>query len=474
MKRTLFLAVLIVMCTVPVVAFAQSCRANFGGSYTAPHSGIKPDGNFFTTTGFFDFNPVGTFNVTATIVEPNVRTFDASAFSNWWWVGPCDIAIDRAAFVGHVSDDGRLVSLQTFDEETLTGIGTRDSPRPDRSVAQALGVEGAFGMTGFGRLFADSLADQFSNRAAALRSGATGFALGPMRISQLPVASDAGRTVITDDRFGGFVAGGLLFGDRAYLPSETSRSFTVGGMTLGLDYRIAPNTTIGLAGSYFTGDLDVIGGKTSGRGGALSLYGTTEAGPLYFDGYAGGGLTGYSTSRGFSFGGVPFAASGSPDGHFVAAGGNAGYRFDRAGLRWGPVGELRFNQVSIDAYSETGALAARVRARDSTSVQTGLGGEIAADLSGALGTLTPRLRATWRHEFGDSHDTAIAGFLTPQVGAAPLVISSASLGRDFLAVTAGLSARLARDITLSADYVGEIGRANQTVHQVSLTARIVF
>src|SRR5205085_1973736 len=164
MKRTLFSAALIVMCTAPVVAFAQNCRANFGGSYTAPHSGIKPppDGNFFTTIGFFDFNPVGTFNVTARIVEPNVRTFDASAFSNWWWVGPCDIAIDRAAFVGHVSDDGRLVSLATFDEETLTGTGVRDSARPDRSVAQALGVEGAFSMAGFGRLFADSLAEQFS------------------------------------------------------------------------------------------------------------------------------------------------------------------------------------------------------------------------------------------------------------------------------------------------------------------------
>ena len=382
MKRTLFLAALIAMCTAPAVVFAQNCRANFGGSYTAPHSGFKPDRNFFTTIGFFDFNPVGTFNVTATINEPNVpRTFQADAFSNWWWVGPCDIAIDRAAFVGHVSDDGRLVSLATFDEETLTGTGVRDSAHPDRSVAQALGVEGAFSMAGFGRMFADSLAEQFSNRAAALRSGATGFALGPTRISQLPVASDAGRAVITDDRYGGFVAGGLLFGDRAYLPSEASRSFTVGGMTLGLDYRIATATTIGLAGSYFTGDLDVTGGKTSGRGAALSLYGATEAGPLYLDGYAAGGLTGYSTSRGFSFGGVPFTASGSPDGHFVAAGGKAGYRFDRAGLRWGPVGELRFNRVSVDTYSETGALAARVRAGDSTSIQTGLGGEIAADLA---------------------------------------------------------------------------------------------
>ncbi len=98
MKLTLLSAALIGVCAIPFAALAQNCRANFGGNYTAPHSGIKPDGNFFTTTGFFAFNPVGTFDVSATIVEPGVRTFAATASSKWWWIGPCDIAIDRAAF----------------------------------------------------------------------------------------------------------------------------------------------------------------------------------------------------------------------------------------------------------------------------------------------------------------------------------------------------------------------------------------
>jgi len=474
MKLTLLSAALIGVCAIPFAALAQNCRANFGGNYTAPHSGIKPDGNFFTTTGFFAFNPVGTFDVSATIVEPGVRTFAATASSKWWWIGPCDIAIDRAAFVGHVSNDARFVSLETFDAEQLTGTGVRDSVAPDRSVAQANGSEGAFSETSFGRLFAETLANQFTSRTAALRGGASGFAVTPVRLAQLSTASDQSRTTPPDDRFGGFASGQLLFGDRTFLPLESARSFTVGGPTLGLDYRIGSASAIGLAGSYFTGDLNIAGGTTSARSGALSVYGVREAGPLYLDGFAGGGLTGYRTSRSFNFGGVPFAASGAPSGHIVAVGGNAGYRFEqpRARLRWGPVGELRFNRVSIDAYSETGGLGAYIRGRDSSSVQTGLGAEFALDLPTALGILTPHLRATWRHEFGDATDTAIANFLVSSE--APVTVTSAPLGRDFCAITAGIGGRLARDIFLSADYAGQLGRRNQTVHQVSLTARITF
>ncbi len=162
MKPTLLLAAVIGVCAFPVAALAQNCRANFGGSYTAPHSGIKPDGTFFTAIAFFDFKPVGTFNVTVTIHEQS-GSFPASAFSNWWWVGPCEIAIDRAAFVGHVSDDGRFISLNTTDAELLSGIAVRDSVAPDSSVARTNGSEGAFSETLFGRLVANILADQFAS-----------------------------------------------------------------------------------------------------------------------------------------------------------------------------------------------------------------------------------------------------------------------------------------------------------------------
>jgi outer membrane autotransporter protein len=144
-------------------------------------------------------------------------------------------------------------------------------------------------------------------------------------------------------------------------------------------------------------------------------------------------------------------------------------------MRWGPVGDIRFNNVSIDDYSETGAgaLSTHIRGRDMTSVQTGLGAEWWYDTTvPGGGIVTPHLRVTWQHEFADLTDTAIANF----VGApgAPFTLTSSRLGRDFASVTAGISGIVSPGIRLSADYTGEMGQSNQNVHQFSLTARISF
>jgi outer membrane autotransporter protein len=105
-------------------------------------------------------------------------------------------------------------------------------------------------------------------------------------------------------------------------------------------------------------------------------------------------------------------------------------------------------------------------------VQSGLGAEAALDMPTALGLLTPHLRVTWRHEFADTTETAIANFVVaPDL---PFPLTSSRLGRDFAHVTAGISGHLGRSVQLSADYAGEIGRRSETMHQVSLAVRIAF
>src|SRR5260370_35760968 len=97
-------------------------------------------------------------------------------------------------------------------------------------------------------------------------------------------------------------------------------------------------------------------------------------------------------------------ASGAPSGLFVAFGGNAGYRYeeqtDRGLLRWGPVGEIRFNNVAIDGYSESGlgSLSSRLHARDPNSLHTGFGAQAATDKPAATRVPTRSSRATGRHE----------------------------------------------------------------------------
>src|SRR4029077_6725780 len=217
---------------------------------------------------------------------------------------------------------------------------------------------------------------------------------------------------------------------------------------------------------------------TNGRGGAVSFYGTSQSGPWYMDGFLGVGLMDFDTSRGLSIGGITGTAKGTPTGNFFATGANVGYRMDAPTswglLHWGPVGEFQFNTVGIGQYAETGlgALSTTVENRNVNSIQTGLGGELSLETVTSWGRLTPHVRATWQHEFGDAAENATASFAA--VPSLPFVITSSPLARDFAAVTAGVSAVAWQGVTLSADYSGEVGRNNQTVHQVLLQARIAF
>src|SRR5260370_7337225 len=165
--------------------------------------------------------------------------------------------------------------------------------------------------------------DEFAGRADALGAGETGFSAAPARfdlgrgkLATLFQTAQAGPLAVTDggagliaadSRLGGFNSGQFVFGNRNFTPSETARPFTAGGVTLGLDYRLDPISAVGLAGIYFTGDGSVSGGTTNSHGRALSLYGTTEAGPLFLDGFLGGGFTDYSPTRNLRLAGPPRA-----------------------------------------------------------------------------------------------------------------------------------------------------------------------
>ena len=264
----------------------------------------------------------------------------------------------------------------------------------------------------------------------------------------------------------------------SFAPDETGRPFKAGGATFGLDYRLDPLSAIGLAVSYLTGGTQVAGGSTDAQSGALGLYGTTESGPFYVDGSLNLGFISYEASRRIVLGEFSNTQSASPDGNFVAFGGNTGYRFERAGppglLRWGPVGEVRVSNAVVNGYSETGSasLKARIRRQDAASVQTGIGAEASLELPTASGVLIPRLRATWRHEFADPAQSVEANFIgAPGL---PFRPTSLPLGRNFAALGAAISGEVTNGFSLTASYAGEFGRTNRTAHYVSLSARFLF
>jgi hypothetical protein len=130
--KTLLLAIAVSVLTWATPANAQDCRTNFGGVYTFAHSGIKPDGAFFSSLVSFGFRTDGTFDVIGVINKRGTGPFLVDAKGgHWTWFDSgdkCDLWVDREAFVGRVSFDGRFISFATFDDEQLAGVAIRDAP----------------------------------------------------------------------------------------------------------------------------------------------------------------------------------------------------------------------------------------------------------------------------------------------------------------------------------------------------------
>lgn len=378
-------------------------------------------------------------------------------------------------------------------QQALSALYPAEATGSLPAVLDRLAPQTAFGETLLGRQFADLLANQLSARVRALRAGAGGFAadlgevpsiagqggIGSGRPSGTNAASGDPPTApdAADGRLAGFVAGQIAHGSRAVSGAEVSHDFTAGGATLGFDYRIDRAWQIGVAGSYLVGGAGAAGGDTAAHAGAGSLYAATGQGPIDIDGSLSLGLVGYDTTRRPALGALSGTATASPGGRFAAFAANAGYHFARAAaggeLHWGPVGELRLNGVAVDGYRETGlaSVSAHIAGRAAASVQSGIGAE-AAFLVGTMGgQVTARLRATWRHEFADATEAAAAALLLAP--SAPFVLHSRA-GRDFAVVGAGLSGSPAAGVRLTVDYAGELGRGNETAHQLSLIARFSF
>lgn len=116
---------------VPSPASAQNCRLNLHGTYVFPHTGIKPDGHFFSAVAVFVFHPGitargGTLDVHAVINERGVGVFEENMYSvPYTWEDGCRLSIHRPGFVGFVTDDGRFIRLVTLDDEQMAGDATR-------------------------------------------------------------------------------------------------------------------------------------------------------------------------------------------------------------------------------------------------------------------------------------------------------------------------------------------------------------
>ena len=109
-----------------------------------------------------------------------------------------------------------------------------------------------------------------------------------------------------ESRWGVYVDGGAAFGSQNTSVNQTGYNFTMGGFTIGADYRLRDNLLVGLATGYSNTSSGFYGsgGSVNANTVPFNAYAAYFPGSLYAYGSLGYALNLYDLNRGISFGGL--------------------------------------------------------------------------------------------------------------------------------------------------------------------------
>ena len=252
-------------------------------------------------------------------------------------------------------------------------------------------------------------------------------------------------------------------GDIATIGSHDLYASTF-GVIGGFDYRLTPETVVGLAfgygGSNWSLSQGLGGGKSSGF--QAGLYGATQYGPAYLGAAFAFANHWMSTDR-FSVAGDHLTAD--FDGQSYGGRLEGGYRFKTPYGGITPYAAIQAQSFHTPGYTETGVIsnsfALTFNGRDVTDTRTELGARfdrVLAVYSNAV--LALRGRVAWAHDWYSDLT------LTPQFQALPgasFVVNGAVLPQNSALASAGGELRFGNGITLLAKFDGAFASGSSTV-----------
>ena len=235
------------------------------------------------------------------------------------------------------------------------------------------------------------------------------------------------------------------------------RDFVSVDLTTGVDYRFSDRFAAGLAFGYGSDGSDIGGNGTASRGTAWSatLYGSFQATPsLFVDALAGYGSFSFDSRR-YDAGAGAFA-TGRRGGEQVYGSLTAGYETVFGIFRLTPFARLSASSSRLDPFTETGAgiYSLTFGPQSVASLAGAFGIRGATDIPTDFGTVSPRFRLDYTHEFEGGGGVAV-GYAAPP-GAA-YGVNTPPFARDLLSIGVGVDFRLAGAATIGLDYAGSFG-----------------
>lgn len=285
--------------------------------------------------------------------------------------------------------------------------------------------------------------------------------------------AQAGDEMLLSSRWGTFVNGNVIIGDRDSSSRSIGFDDITAGVSAGVDYRVLPNLVAGVGAGYSHTDTDFDGGGDSNTNAYYGvLYATADpVENVYVDAVASLGGIDFDTDRRTASGAT---AESDTDGVQFWGGVTGGYTFVRDAASFGPYVRVNGAVTWIDDFSESGAGVENLLYDDQTveSFSTVLGGRADYAISTEFGVVVPYLRAEYEHEFADSASTDVR-FATDPSGT-KFRVSGVDVDRDFFNLGGGVSAVFAGSWSAFLDYDGLVGAEDLTRHSITFGVRKEF
>ena len=236
----------------------------------------------------------------------------------------------------------------------------------------------------------------------------------------------------SDSRWGFFVDGGASFGKQYTTANQTGYDFTLGGFTVGADFRLRDNLLLGLAAGYSNTSSRFFGsgGRVDTNTVPLNAYVAYFPGALYAYGSIGYALNMYDLNRGINFGGIARTASSSTTGDQFNLYGETGYDLKLSRIIVTPSATLAYSALWVGGFNEKGAdaLNLKVGSQSADSLQTGIGGKITLPLKVCSAKVIPQFYAFYQHEFSNGSRSINANL---SQGGSPFSFQTDAAKRDY-------------------------------------------
>jgi outer membrane autotransporter protein len=235
------------------------------------------------------------------------------------------------------------------------------------------------------------------------------------------------------------------------------------GFAGGLDYRLTPDTVVGLAFAGGGTDWSLSQGLGGGKSDAFQagIYGATKSGPAYLAAAFTFANHWMSTDR-IAFAGDHLTA----DFNAQSYGGRleGGYRF---GTPYGgitPYAAIQAQSFHTPSYAETDAVAngfgLAFGSRDATDTRSELGARFDNQLLHYPGAvLALRARLAWAHDWVTD---PVLGAVFQTLPGASFIVNGATPARNFALASAGAELRLANGISVLGKFDGEFASHSTT------------